>query len=44
MNFFQGEKEMLDYFESMKLDYETTYGLDLEKAFEVAKKTFSLTK
>ena len=40
MNFFLDEKKMLDYFESNELDYETTYGLNLDEAFEVGKKIF----
>ncbi len=31
---------MLTYFEENNLDYETTYGLSLDVAFEVGKKIF----
>lgn len=40
MNFFLDEKKMKDYFEDNELDYETTYGLNLDEAFEVGKKIF----
>lgn len=40
MNFFLDERKMLDYFGSNELDYKTTYGLSLDKAFEVGRKIF----
>ena len=40
MNFFLDEKKMKDYFIDNELDYETTYGLSLDEAFEVGKKIF----
>lgn len=40
MNFFRGEKEMVEYFEENKLDYNSSYGLSLENAIEVGKKIF----
>ncbi len=41
MNFFRGENEMMEYFKDNKLDYDTSFGLDLKTAFEVGKKIFT---
>lgn len=42
MNFFGSEKEMLNYFKDNDLDYDTTFGLELNQAFIVGKKIFEI--
>ncbi len=33
---------MLNYFEENNLDYDTTFGLELDQAFKVGKKIFEI--
>ena len=44
MNFFRGKDNLLNYYEGNELDEETSFGLDLETAFEVGKKVFNVKK